>query len=240
MELFKHSNHRNTKYLSWLREQSCIVSGEKAQCAHHIRLGTNGGKGIKPSDYFCVPLTNEFHTTGSDAVHLIGEETFLENNKIDKVEFFIYYLQQFLKEMLGAKVDLKGLSRLDGLDAVIEKIESFNTTGSKPAKKNKKKVSTKAKVSITENEFYQKSREYKREKDKELRKSIKESSKKNDDVSSEDGYQQEAKKLKKDSDKKRNAEYKEAQSAYRKKMYQKSKELQKEYEKKRKENMGKK
>jgi hypothetical protein len=240
MELFKYSNHRNVKYLSWLREQNCIVSGEKAQCAHHIRLGTNGGKGIKPSDYFCVPLTNEYHTTGSNAVHLIGEETFLEDNNIDKVEFFIYYLQQFLQETLGAKVDIKGLSRLDGLTAVIDKAESFNTTGSKPVKKKKKKVSTKPKISITENEFYQKSREYKREKDKELRRSIKESTKKVDDVNSDDGYQQEAQKLRKASDKKRNDEYKEAQSAYRKKMYQKSKEIQKEYARKRKEAMGKK
>ncbi len=239
MELFKHSNHRNSKYLAWLREQNCIVSGKKAQCAHHIRLETNGGQGIKPSDYFCIPLTNEFHTTGSGAVHLVGEETFLVENSIDKVEFFIYYLQRFIEQMLGSKVDVKKLARLEALETLIEKVESFNTTGSKPLKKKKKKVKAKPKVSITESEFYQKAKEFKKEKDKELRQSLKKKTSKTKVKIKEDEYYQKAKELKRQSDKKTRDENKEAQSAYRKKMYKKYKEEKKEYDKKIKESKRK-
>ena len=82
MEFSKHKNHRNPNYLIWLREQPCVASGEKAQCAHHVRLGTNGGSSLKPSDYFCIPLIHEYHTTGLFAIHVVGEDTFLNQSRL--------------------------------------------------------------------------------------------------------------------------------------------------------------
>lgn len=42
--------------------------------AHHVRIGMNGGTGIKPSDCYCVPLCAECH----NRVHR-GERTFWKN-----------------------------------------------------------------------------------------------------------------------------------------------------------------
>ena len=110
MELSKHKNHRNLKYLNWLRKQPCVVSGDKAQCAHHIRLGTNGGSSLKPSDYFCIPLLNEYHTTGSYAIHVVGENTFLKQLKLDRNKLFIQFLKQYLVEEFTVYFQLENLS----------------------------------------------------------------------------------------------------------------------------------
>jgi hypothetical protein len=173
MELSKHKNHRNLKYLAWLRSQPCAVSGDKAQCAHHIRLGTNGGSSLKPSDYFCIPLLNEFHTTGTEALHMIGEETFLNSYKLDKVELFNFYLKAYLKETFDTYIQIEGRTPLELLAFIVELIEDKGPEKKLRTKKKTPAKSTLPKVSITESEFYQKSKELKRERDKELRSKLK-------------------------------------------------------------------
>lgn len=237
MELYKYSSHRNTSYLKWLRTQKCIASGQDAECAHHIRLGTNGGKGIKPSDYFCIPLTNEYHTIGSFAVHRMGEESFLSHFKIDKVQFFIHYLEQFLLNYLEIPIDKTKTKNLEYLNTLIEVAEDNNKT----VKKVKKKVLKKKvleKVSITENEYYQKAKEFKREKDKELRKSLKKITPKqkvklpkSKIKASETEFYQTAKELQKDYAKKLRDKNKQKMSEYRKEQYKEAKKRAKELKK---------
>jgi hypothetical protein len=249
MELYKHSNHRNTKYLAWLRNQRCLVTNKPAEVAHHIRLGTNGGKALKPSDYFCVPLTEEFHTHGQGAVHRIGEETFLNTHKISLNKVIIKFLGQYVETMLNKSFINKNLEDLDQIDLLIEKAETFNKTGTKKvAKKVKaKKVNITPKVSVTENEFYQKAKELKRIRDKELRDKIKvekSEARKNTKfkmpvkkvakqtakkAAIDSDYYQDAKELQKKIAKEKREESRVAQSEYRKKMYQKAKAEQKKY-----------
>lgn len=163
MNLSQHKAHRNDKYLAWLRTQNCVVSDKKAQCAHHIRLGTNGGTGIKPSDYFCIPLTNDNHTTGSNALHMIGEDTFLTEYDIDKEEIFIYYLSKFIKETMQIKVPRQS-DAAKTIELLIKTIEETR------APQTKKRASTKDKKI---DPYYEKSKEIKRESDKILRAKIK-------------------------------------------------------------------
>lgn len=177
MHLSKYTAHRNQKYLAWLREQSCVVSGKKAQCAHHIRLGTNGGTGLKPSDYFCIPLLNEYHTTGSSALHIIGEETFLAQFKIDSKKIFIYFLRKYLSENYDILYGINNKSDEEVLFDLITIIESKIDRPIKKVKRQKpKEKPATPKVSITESNYYQVAKKLKNERDKELRKKIKESS----------------------------------------------------------------
>jgi len=179
LHLSKHRPHRNLKYLSWLRTRNCVVSGKKAECAHHIRLGTNGGTSLKPSDYFCIPLLNEFHTTGHSALHIIGEETFLKQFSIRPTEVFIKYLSEYLKDAFDIDYKVCDKPEQETISDLIELIESKVVRSSSPIKK--KKVSVKKdptpKVSITESSYYQSAKKLKNERDKELRRKLKEESK---------------------------------------------------------------
>ncbi len=225
MEFAKHKNHRNTGYLSWIRKQSCIISGAKAQCAHHIRLGTNGGSALKPSDYFCIPLLNKFHTTGSEAIHIIGEASFFDFFDIEISSIFQGYLAKYLSEVHGQSHKVDHLDVFDAIAHLIEEIEGHRPEPkkSKSKTKTKTKTETKCKTKNTETEFYQKAKEAKRIKDKELRDQLKLNKpkikakvynpKKSSIVTTSEYYQKS----------------KEKQSAYRKEQYQKAKKRQAEY-----------
>ena len=228
MELSKHKNHRNNRYLSWLREQKCVVSGEKAQCAHHIRLGTNGGKGLKPSDYFCIPLLNEYHTTGKEALHLIGEDTFLKRFNIEPHLVFTNYLYRFLKEVYDLDKSILALTSLDAIELLIEEIEKKKPASDKKKKTKKKKSvdSNLPKAKFSDSPYYQKSKELKKQRDKELRDKVKEEKKatsspkpksKNKTETSVSDFELKAKELKKLRDKELRLKLKEAKKKEEKK-----------------------
>lgn len=52
---------------------------EPLSVAHHVRIRTDGGTGLKPTDYFSVPLSDEEHKR----LHAIGEETFWREVGVD-------------------------------------------------------------------------------------------------------------------------------------------------------------
>lgn len=211
MRLSKHKAHRNIKYLNWLREQKCVVSGKKAQCAHHIRLGTNGGTSIKPSDYFCIPLRNEFHTTGGRALHIIGEETFLEEFKLDKKLLFIEFMKSYLQEKFDIFYMLENKTHEDAILELITLIELNRPKNKSPKKK-------KAKKSISDDPYYQEAKELKRKKDKELRAKLKDK---------DDDFYQMAKEINRARQKEYRDKNKAALSKYRKEQREKIKKLKK-------------
>mgnify|MGYP003641000743 CR=1 FL=1 len=218
MELSKHKAHRNPAYLNWLRKQNCVVSGKKAQCAHHIRLGTNGGTGLKPSDYFCIPLTNEFHTTGPNALHLIGEETFLREFKINPLELFVGYLTDYLAqrfEVLVARDDKPAKRAVSDLITIIE-TESL---------KYKKQEKPKAKVVAKKDPKYEKAKKLKNERDKNLRQKLKVPSKDNE-------FYQIAKNVKRERERVLREKMKDNQSEALEKAKEANKVRQKEFRKK--------
>lgn len=163
-------------YLSWLRKQKCVVSGELAQVAHHVRLGTNGGKGIKPSDYFCIPLLNEYHTHGTHALHIIGEESFFRIFRLDKIKLFKDQLEGFLLEQFKVKIDISALNSQLAITRLIEEIEKQRPAQEKNRLNKPKAIKEKPlgpKVKITDSEFYQKAKEKKKVYDKKLREQMK-------------------------------------------------------------------
>lgn len=59
-------------HIRWIRQHYCAVKGLNGhECkgkieAHHVRLGTDGGIGLKPSDHWAVPLCGAAHRTLHD------------------------------------------------------------------------------------------------------------------------------------------------------------------------------
>lgn len=68
---------RDNKHLSFVRTLPCCVClrTDTVQAAH-IRKGTDGGIGLKPSDCYVVPLCYECHSRQ----HSKGEITFWKND----------------------------------------------------------------------------------------------------------------------------------------------------------------
>ena len=69
----KDAGKRSPAHRSWVRRHACCVCGTEAaiECAH-VRCGTDGGMGIKPSDRWCISLCKAHHAEQ----HQIGEPAF--------------------------------------------------------------------------------------------------------------------------------------------------------------------
>jgi hypothetical protein len=237
MEFSKHKNYRNPAYLVWLRKQNCLISGTSAQCAHHVRLRTNGGKGMKPSDYFCIPLTNDYHTTGMYALHMIGEETFFLKFKVEIEKVFLNQLSLFLKQEYRFQINKINKDVLSAIDESINEIElrrpALNIKNKYVIKKKSKNTNILLKKT-SESDYYKKAQEFKRQKDKELRQSIKRSESSNslDFIKKNEAhkdYYEKSKELKKIYEKENRDKNKLKASELRKELYKRAKEEQKKY-----------
>lgn len=67
---------RSPSHLQWVRGHECAIAG-RHECkgriqAAHVRNGTDGGMGVKPSDCFVIPLCEAAH----EWQHFIGEQAF--------------------------------------------------------------------------------------------------------------------------------------------------------------------
>ncbi len=71
-------------HLKWVRGFACSVMGLGDHVcspdieAAHVRIGTDGGTGMKPSDCYTIPLCSEAH----QEQHMIGEQSFEAKYKI--------------------------------------------------------------------------------------------------------------------------------------------------------------
>lgn len=66
---------------AWVRRHHCSVPGcarLPIECAH-VRIGTDGGIALKPSDRFCISLCQSHHAEQ----HHIGEAAFEARHDID-------------------------------------------------------------------------------------------------------------------------------------------------------------
>lgn len=63
--------HRSKRHLEWIRTLPCGCGAMGSQAAH-VRLGSDGAMGRKPSDFFTVPLCPSCHRIQ----HNIGERSF--------------------------------------------------------------------------------------------------------------------------------------------------------------------
>lgn len=64
---------RSPAHRAWVRGHACSACGSQSgiECAH-VRIGTDGGVGIKPSDRWCISLCKNCHAQQ----HMIGETSF--------------------------------------------------------------------------------------------------------------------------------------------------------------------
>lgn len=71
---------RSPAHRAWVRGHACSACGTETaiECAH-VREGTDGGMGIKPSDRWTVSLCRDCHATQ----HRIGEGPFERANGIN-------------------------------------------------------------------------------------------------------------------------------------------------------------
>jgi hypothetical protein len=73
--------YRSDGYRAWVRGHVCLVFS--ADCtgpmvAAHIRIGTDGGTGFKPSDWWTLPLCDGHHKEQHE-----GERSFYVKYKLD-------------------------------------------------------------------------------------------------------------------------------------------------------------
>jgi len=63
---------QNKKHLNFIRSLICVVCGQINPQAAHVRIGANGGVGMKPDSRYTVPLCYQCHSKQ----HAIGELSF--------------------------------------------------------------------------------------------------------------------------------------------------------------------
>jgi hypothetical protein len=84
MGLREQPQVRCPSHLSWIRGHCCAIEGKPGHTcggkieAAHVRIGTDGGMGVKPSDFYTIPLCAEGHALQ----HAIGEPAFERAFKI--------------------------------------------------------------------------------------------------------------------------------------------------------------
>lgn len=71
---------RSPAHRAWVRGHACSACGSMAgiECAH-VRTGTDGGTGIKPSDRWVISLCRDCHARQ----HQVGEAAFEAEMHID-------------------------------------------------------------------------------------------------------------------------------------------------------------
>ena len=71
---------RSPAHRAFVRSHACCACGSETaiECAH-VRTGTDGGTGIKPSDKWTISLCKDCHARQ----HTMGETTFQQSYRID-------------------------------------------------------------------------------------------------------------------------------------------------------------
>lgn len=69
------------KHRAWIGTLPCIKCGRHPCDAAHVRIGTDGGTSLKPSDRFTVPLCRDCHRSQHE-----GEVSFWAELGIDPVD----------------------------------------------------------------------------------------------------------------------------------------------------------
>lgn len=82
--------YRSQQYRAWVRGFQCEIAGKNGhvcvptRAAAHVRTGTDGCKDVKPSDWFCISLCDDYRGGGAHGEqHRIGEPAFEKKYGID-------------------------------------------------------------------------------------------------------------------------------------------------------------
>lgn len=78
----RETRFRSQRHLKHVRSFACCACDADAPIeAAHLRIGTDGGMGLKPSDLYCTPLCRDCH-----AKQHMGEVTFWREVGKDPLE----------------------------------------------------------------------------------------------------------------------------------------------------------
>lgn len=92
---FKTPKFRSPKHLRFIRSLPCLICFSSASEAAHIRMFTDGGASLKPSDNYTVPLCHRDHLRQ----HNVGELTFWGGEEM------VRKLIQFALTLVDADLD---------------------------------------------------------------------------------------------------------------------------------------
>ncbi len=72
---------RSPAHLKWVRSHACSVAGCQGEPieAAHVRTGTDGGTGMKPSDCWVISLCRDHHAEQ----HAVGEKAFEAQHRLN-------------------------------------------------------------------------------------------------------------------------------------------------------------
>ena len=133
--MLKIKSFRNPDYLRYVRSHCSLLSWDPPAepwpdaedplfdplsfetVAHHVRMGGNGGVGLKPSDYRTVPLTDGEHR----ALHQTGERSWWLEHGVDPRRVIIALLSGYVG---GSWPDLDRIPE-EKLDEAIKTLESI-------------------------------------------------------------------------------------------------------------------
>ena len=101
---------RRARHLAFIRQLPCVACSTAAPSeAAHVRSGSDGAAGIKPSDRYSVPLCSSCHALQ----HQFGELTFWSTLRIDplNVAFRLWTLSGDIKA--GERIVFRARQRID-------------------------------------------------------------------------------------------------------------------------------
>jgi len=85
----------NAKYLAWVSELPCCISGSvNVGRPHHLRYPGYCGMGMKPPDIFCVPITHRHHVL----IHTQGRKTAERLWVVDFIDILTELHSRFMSE----------------------------------------------------------------------------------------------------------------------------------------------
>ena len=83
---------KSKKYLEFIHSKSCLITGnEYNKDAHHVKCIFRTG--VRPPDYFCVPLGHELHLYD---LHESNEAEFWERNGVNILEQVIQFNLEYI------------------------------------------------------------------------------------------------------------------------------------------------
>ena len=98
------------QHLTFVRQLPCVVCGRAAPSeAAHVRSGSDGGAGMKPSDRYTVSLCSDCHALQ----HQFGELTFWSTIRIDplNVAFRLWTVSGDIKA--GERIVFRARQQID-------------------------------------------------------------------------------------------------------------------------------
>ena len=101
---------KRMQHLTFVRQLPCVVCGRAAPSeAAHVRSGSDGGAGMKPSDRYTVSLCSDCHALQ----HQFGELTFWSNVRIDplNVAFRLWTVSGDIKA--GKRIVFRARQQID-------------------------------------------------------------------------------------------------------------------------------